>query len=888
MSREHTFPKFEQLKQETDKLYLVFEVAPLWLEKLIEYVYQVDYRERKREILEHRGQVREQFSNDVHKIESTYGTAVNRALRRRKDGEWPSLEISRLETDLADAKTAIEELRDDLENEYLTAHERQRLQGLEQDILNAREYARTKKEFDQKKPEIQEEIRAFDDRFEPYEDRNRFMISSDEKYLIEQSTNIWRQLSDLSRELKLHILPDEDVDWLGKQKSRFSSLANALPEYNEAFVENELEEYERALTSNHGELNKRQKKAVIRNDRKNLVDASAGTGKTLTLTHRFLYLLEKGVFPEKIVAITYMNDAADEMENRISEKMNISDDNLNISTIHGFALKICMEAAETDSMGIKLGEARDDLVEEYFEAALNNETPANNEFPEIYNQFYQAFQQFQALDQEDEYVEKVKSYYETWEEFVNEKLEKFIERAQIFDLAPSEIRSNLDESHSVSYEFGRAGSFLVEAYESIVAKESTPTDFVDMIRTARRIVEENPEKFGQRYNHILVDEYQDMSESTLGFIEALANAGDDTHLFVVGDDWQSIMGFAGSNIHYFTDFDELYDDVTETALKWNYRNPPRIVDAGRDLIAKSQAKQNEKPVKAKENRDEVPDDQTMQLHLLEGIYDSRVAAYTADRIEQAVSDGYDYNDIMILSRNDANSKYMHKLRKELEMREIPHTRPGYNRDYLPKSKEESLDYEITFEKGDVKLANQENSQGEIPIVNLQSTHSAKGTEAPIVIFLHAVGHHPDGIPIEQHVEQLLQPATEVKSKHIPEERRLFYVALTRAEEEFQVIAKREGLSQFVDDIGDYFSVTYSNPEICGTCTNVQPPQHAKQPYKATLDCGSFEADLVAWADNNPPKLIEGAEYCISDPKINSSKYGETIRYDKSTVEKISD
>jgi hypothetical protein len=244
---------------------------------------------------------------------------------------------------------------------------------------------------------------------------------------------------------------------------------------------------------------------------------------------------------------------------------------------------------------------------------------------------------------------------------------------------------------------------------------------------------------------------------------------------------------------------------------------------------------------------------------------------------------------MVLSRNDENSQYMSDLRQELEQRDIPHTRPDNQKDYLPDSVRESFGPELTVtNKKNVVLKNGDEVDADPPLVTLQSTHSAKGTEAPVVIFLHAVGNDSDGIPIEQRTDGLLQPSTDITSQHVPKERRLFYVALTRAEEHFQAIAKPDALTQFVRDIEEYFTPKVSSPDITGECTEFNPPANGDQPYKAELDCGSFTTTLLAWPNTDPPELIEGEQYRVSDLEVEvDPDFGEEIRYDKSTIERLS-
>jgi len=531
-----------------------------------------------------------------------------------------------------------------------------------------------------------------------------------------------------------------------------------------------------------------------------------------------------------------------------------------------------------------LGESRKNLIDNYVSGGLNNRSAKYAKHPEIYKNFLASFQAFQRKDAEKNYIDGIKGYYETRNQFIENKFREFIKNARTFGLSSEEVRNQLDRTNTVAYKFGEAGSYLLEAYERVIESESTPTDFVDMITTATEIIEANPEDFKDRYDHVLVDEYQDISKSTLQFIDALVGVGDSTQLFCVGDDWQSIMGFAGSDVTYFTEFEDRYDDVSYTSLNINYRCPPTIVKAGVELISYSQVQQNNKSVRANKSQKAPRDEEPMQLHLLEGLYDNRVHVYTADLIEEALDNGHGFEDIMVLSRNDENSKYMESLREELKDRQIPHTRVDYTNDYIPHSQKESLDNEIEFtEKGQASFVN---SEDEPPLVTLQSVHSSKGTEAPVVIFLHAVGNTPEGIPIEEQVDPLTQPAKDITAEHVPEERRLFYVGLTRAEECFKAVARPDGVSQFVEDIEHYFTKYTVNGDISGKCTKISPPNKDNQPYKITLDCGDYEAKLVGWSDEGGD-FVTGNRYSISNPTVERDKYGEKIRFDKCEIDELS-
>ncbi|MFC7096243.1 UvrD-helicase domain-containing protein [Halobaculum marinum] len=893
MADRSTFPALERLKAETEGLDVLVEVAPPLVAAALEYMFDLDYVDRREALLERRDEVRETYQHHRQRIERTYGSDVVRACARREDGDQPRFDLERMETELNDASAAVDTLYDAVNEDYLTRIERRKLAVLETNVREAREYVRNKIAFDRQRERLSAEIEEFDARFEPYAGADRYMISSDQEVLIATSNEIWYGLADMARELVLPVLPGADADWLTERKTRFGELVDYLPDYNDEFVASERERYADLLVTDHGPLNDQQQKAVVRDDRRNLVDASAGTGKTLTLTYRFVYLLEKGVPASDIVAITYTKDAAAEMSARIAEAAGVQADDLNISTIHAFANSIYHEARSGGSGN--LGTERERLVDSFHNAASRGHDTerAAVEFPDCYAAFKRGYEEFINAEGdygEDGYIADNKRFGEDPQEFVRRKLEEFVEEARTFDRSAEEIRQRLDGTDRVRDAFGEAGAALVEAYDRVVEREDAPTDFDDMVYTATEVVESNPERFGDRFAHVLVDEFQDVTDATLGFVESFMGGESETHLFCVGDDWQSIYGFSGSNVRYFTEYEERFDDVTYTQLQVNYRCPPAVVDAGADLMAQSAAPQNEKVVRAFSDLDAKP-----TLHTMDALYEPRVVEYVADMVESAIAER-PLDDVMVLSRNDAKSAYMERLREELERREIPHRRPKFVRDFLPEGYRESVPYPVTFDQQDFATYDvpdgEETPESGPPLVTLQSVHASKGTEAPVVILLHAVDEDEDGIPIKEQADVILDPAREVTAERIPEERRLFYVALTRTEEEFHAVARADEESQYVQDIEQWFQrVAVPTPEeLVGTCTQFTPARQERMPVKATLDCGGFEVSLLSWPNQDPPRLEKGVTYRLEldDPnrQIERSKYGVEIRFDRTPIERI--
>lgn len=894
MSDEGSFPALDRLKRDAEGMEVLVEAAPQGTTAAIEWLLGLDYLDRKRELLETRRAVREEYRRHVQRIEQAYGTPIVQACNREADGDQPAFQPRRVLVELNDARAVLDDLDDSVDHDFLTGQERRKQSQLETDLKNARGYIRNKVAFNEQRTAIQQDIEAFDELFEPYAGCETYMISSDQEALIERADAIWRQLAAMTRELELPTLPDTDADWLAEQKTRFGEYTDQLPRYNEEFVAQERDTYAELFETDHGPLNEQQQKAVVRDDRRNLVDASAGTGKTLTLTYRFVYLLEKGVSPSNIAAITHTTDAADEMKTRIAEATSVKESRLNISTFHKFATRICLDAegGNLDS----LGEARRQLIESYVAAAEAENTgdTADVAYPKQYQQFREAHASFKqvAQDHDPNIIEKQQRRTESRTDFFVRKYTKFVKKARTFDVSSETITARLDGSHELRDVFGEAGAALVEAYDRTLEDHTGPADFADMIYTATEIVEANPERFGSQFSHLLVDEFQDVSDATLQFIEAFMGGGSETHMFCVGDDWQSIFGFSGSDVTYFTGYDTEFEDVTSTQLEVNYRCPQSIVDAGSKLMAKSSAAQNDKHVTAVSDVRTTP-----QLHTLEELYDDRVVPYVADLVE-AKLETHTPDEVMVLSRNDEKGKYMSALRDELEERAIPHLRPDGIKDHLPDGYRDELEFPVGYDdEGTAEYEiprGSEESAASPPLVRTQSIHASKGTEAPVVILLHTVDDDPHGIPIEERGDPLIEPALEVTADHIPEERRLFYVALTRAEAEFHAVGRRSKLSRYVEDIADHFERRDAPlpDELVGRCTNYSPSRRENDPIKATLSCSAFDVSLLSWPNQDPPPLEEGATYRIEinqpERQINRSKYGDEIRFDRTPMTRLDD
>jgi DNA helicase IV len=173
------------------------------------------------------------------------------------------------------------------------------------------------------------------------------------------------------------------------------------------------------------------------------------------------------------------------------------------------------------------------------------------------------------------------------------------------------------------------------------------------------------------FDQILIDEYQDVSAQRCELIRELMRKNEGCKLFCVGDDWQSIMGFTGSDLDFFVNFEEYFDHPARTDLSINYRSCKSIVDTGAEIIKHNRGSQAEKDTCAK-NTDEKPikvyisDYNQKASHM----YYSQIGKHCVDSIKHYLDGGYQAKDILLLSRigkNPMMQKWLMESAKNLDV-----------------------------------------------------------------------------------------------------------------------------------------------------------------------------------------------------------------------------
>jgi len=326
-----------------------------------------------------------------------------------------------------------------------------------------------------------------------------------------------------------------------------------------------------------------------------LVVAGAGSGKTRTLTAKIAYLIDNGYLPESILAITFTNKAAGEMKSRLVELTGLSADQFPwVRTYHSACFKILKQHCHV----------------------LGYQTPL---------QIYSDYQQ---------------------QKIVKEILVKFnIDKKYLYPIRShlSSAKNSGDPGSYFDAQRRRAYVNLPEIY-SLYEKElfsKNAVDFDNILLMARNLLRDHPEvqkQYQSLFSYLLVDEYQDSNNLQEELTRLLIGNG---NLFCVGDDWQAIYGFRGSNVDHFIQFAENYDGAKIFRLEQNYRSSEEIVHTANELIRFNKNRVEKECYSQK-------DGGLIEVH--DFYSDDEEAGWVARKIEWLNSDGIRYEDMAVLYR----------------------------------------------------------------------------------------------------------------------------------------------------------------------------------------------------------------------------------------------
>lgn len=355
-------------------------------------------------------------------------------------------------------------------------------------------------------------------------------------------------------------------------------------------------------------LNKMQREAVIHNKGPLLLLAGAGSGKTRVLTHRIAYLInEHNVNPYHIMALTFTNKAAKEMRERVDNIVGYGSEAIWVSTFHSTCVRILRRFID------HLGYDRN----------------------------------FTIYDTDDQKV-----LMRDICKYLNIDTKKYRERSFLnaISSAKDELKDAEQFTVEVEKEFGK--KIYADVYREYQKrlKNNNALDFDDLIMQTVILFREHEDvlKYYQnRFQYLLVDEYQDTNTAQFVFLSQLAKV--NRNLCVVGDDDQSIYKFRGANIYNILNFEKIFPDAKVIRLEQNYRSTGNILDAANGVI-KHNKMRKEKALWTMEEKGE-PLSYVQYANEYE-----EASGIVQDIRDRAKNDNLDYDQFAILYRTNAQSR----------------------------------------------------------------------------------------------------------------------------------------------------------------------------------------------------------------------------------------
>ncbi|MBX9852978.1 MAG: ATP-dependent helicase [Cytophagaceae bacterium] len=370
------------------------------------------------------------------------------------------------------------------------------------------------------------------------------------------------------------------------------------------------------------------------------------------------------------------------------------------------------------------------------------------------------------------YKEEFDGYHEDVKDFVTQII-RITDMIKVENIDLKTVLENAKkDQHERVRHFYQLAIPIVEKYNDYCTDKSY-LDFNDLISRSASLFQNQADianKYKSKYQYILVDEFQDVNNLQVELIKLLLT--DQTQLFCVGDDWQSIYGFRGSNVSYIIEFGKHFPNSEVIKLNLNYRSTQNIVGASNEVIKHNKFKVEKEITASKKSEHKIV--------VYAGNSEEENVQFALTEVRKFLNDGMNNEDILFLYRR--------------------------SKMYSP--------YYFQFKNERLKV------QG-------KTIHAAKGLEAKVVFIIgltEGYGGFPD-IWLEDRIFQVIK-----KANHdllLEEERRLFYVAITRAKDKLFLITEKGNESSFLKEIPDNFTVRTSLPlksvvdkiELCRNCSS---------------------------------------------------------------------
>ena len=368
------------------------------------------------------------------------------------------------------------------------------------------------------------------------------------------------------------------------------------------------------------------------------------------------------------------------------------------------------------------------------------------------------------------YIEEFNHYHSDVKDFIQQVI-RVTDMIKVENISiDTVLQSAIKDQHERIRNFYELAIPIVKGFIDYCTNKSY-LDFNDLISKSTSLFlnhDDVIQKYRNKFEYILVDEFQDVNNLQVGLIKLLLT--NKTQLFCVGDDWQSIYGFRGSNVNYIVEFEKHFDNAEIIKLNLNYRSTQNIVGASNEVIKHNKFKVD-KDVQASKMSEH-------KIVVFSGNNLEENIQFCSEKVNELLKDGINNDEILFLyRRNKMFSPYFNFFK------------------------------------------------GEGTRVQGKTIHASKGLEAKVVFIIGLTegnGGFPD-IWLEDRIFQIIK-----KANHdilMEEERRLFYVAITRAKDKLFLITEKGNESSFLKEIPDVFTVRTVNQmtsvvekiETCNKC-----------------------------------------------------------------------
>ena len=529
--------------------------------------------------------------------------------------------------------------------------------------------------------------------------------------------------------IELKYINLQEKEQLLKENPKVKRLSKLIDQHNTTYIDNLRKKLNILNNINGYPLDDYQSRVVLSNEKATLVVAGAGSGKSLTIIGKIVYLVKIcNINPNDILCISFTNDATINLKNNIKKNYNFD---IDIYTFHKLSLSILK------SHNIKYTIAKEDLLLDIIELFFNEIIPNNK----IYQKALKYILGKTPTEKEKVNLKRLITTFINLYKSNNYPITYYL-------LILKKIKYTLNIKEYIKNKYLILLIFNIHIMYQEELNKDKSLDFNDMINKTIDII--SNKGLIKKWKYIIVDEYQDTSITKFNLIKNIIDICNAKFL-AVGDDFQSIYRFTGCNLHIFLNFTKYFNYSKIMPIINTYRNPQELINIAGKFVMKNKYQQKKNLISSK--------------HLSNPV----IIYYSNNKVSilKEILKLIESNNIMVLGRN--------------------------NKDILK--------YIDNTYKQDNDIYTYQNKS-----FRYLTIHKSKGLESEYVILIN-VEDNLLGLPTKIKDEKILKYVNNTKDYYLyEEERRLFYVALTRTKNKTYIISPYKNESIFIKEIKKYKGV----------------------------------------------------------------------------------